>query len=177
MYIISVPPNWKIHVGNCYTFTPPEQEYARTQSNIEEAVSLCFNQTPHWHALARHLIEEIILRGNIQNSSHNIPPQILCACDMLSDPHAKYGNFSEIAKKIGMSRSIFFRMFRQYIRITPQQYRETRMLTQAANLLEVSSISLDEISEMSGFSDQCYFSRRFKAHFGVSPSEYRKHKL
>lgn len=46
-------------------------------------------------------------------------------------------------------------------------------LMNAANLLENTSLSCDEIAEKCGFCDLAHFSKYFKNHFGTSPSKYR----
>lgn len=176
-FVPDISVDWKNLSGNCFIYTPSEQESARLRNNMDEVLLLFGHHVQGWHVLTKHLIEEIILRGNMQNSISHIPPQILHACSILSDPTKNHYSFSEIAKKIGMSRSVFFRSFKKYIKTTPQRYREARMLKRAVDLLEVSTFSLNEISAMSGFSDQYYFSRRFKTQFGISPGEYRKQKM
>ena len=46
-------------------------------------------------------------------------------------------------------------------------------LTSAANLLENTALSCDEIAQKCGFCDLAHFSKCFKNHFGVNPSKYR----
>ena len=47
-------------------------------------------------------------------------------------------------------------------------------MQKAGELVGISDLSMNEISEMLGFDDPLYFSKKFKTHFGVSPSQYRK---
>ena len=46
-------------------------------------------------------------------------------------------------------------------------------LTNAANLLENTDLSCEEIATACGFCDSAYFSRYFKSYFGISPSKFR----
>ena len=46
-------------------------------------------------------------------------------------------------------------------------------ITNAANLLENTAFSCDEIAQICGFSDSSHFSKCFKNYFGVNPSKYR----
>ena len=45
------------------------------------------------------------------------------------------------------------------------------------NIIKSTDISILTLSRRLGFSDQFYFSRRFKEIFGKSPREYRKNQL
>lgn len=47
-------------------------------------------------------------------------------------------------------------------------------ISEAEQLLVSSSISIKDLGQKFGYSDQLYFSRRFKEKFGKSPQEYRK---
>ena len=53
------------------------------------------------------------------------------------------------------------------------QYLIHVRLMKAANLLENTSLSCDQIAKRCGFFDLSYFSKYFKTHFGISPSKYR----
>jgi transcriptional regulator GlxA family with amidase domain len=47
----------------------------------------------------------------------------------------------------------------------------------AEQMLKNSTMSVAEISERLGFSEQFYFSKCFKQNFGLPPREYRKTKI
>lgn len=47
-------------------------------------------------------------------------------------------------------------------------------LRQAARLLLFTSLTVDEVAQQVGFQSNFYFSRRFKQHYGLSPSAYRE---
>ena len=100
-FVPDISVDWKNLSGNCFIYTPSEQESARLRNNMDEVLLLFGHHVQGWHVLTRHLIEEIILRGNMQNSISHIPQQILHACSILSDPTKNHYSFSEVAKKIG----------------------------------------------------------------------------
>ena len=56
---------------------------------------------------------------------------------------------------------------------TPQQYLIEYKLKKACDLLRKSSYSVSEISSLSGFSSQSYFSKIFKKNINMTPLEYR----
>ena len=51
---------------------------------------------------------------------------------------------------------------------------EEMVMSEAQSQLLYSNRSIREISEALGYSDQFYFSRRFKKCFSTTPSKYRK---
>lgn len=57
--------------------------------------------------------------------------------------------------------------------ITIMQKLESIRMEEAKRLLNTTSMQGQEISERTGFSDQFYFSKRFKQVVGVTPTEYR----
>ena len=60
--------------------------------------------------------------------------------------------------------------------MTPLQYRDKLVVDKAKVMLKLEEITISEIAEILGFADVAYFSRFFKKHVGVSPSEFAKDK-
>ena len=54
------------------------------------------------------------------------------------------------------------------------QYHNSARMKKACRLLRSTLLSVGEIADRLGFSDTMYFSRKFRAYAGVSPTEYRK---
>ena len=48
------------------------------------------------------------------------------------------------------------------------------LLQKARELVGISEIPMGEIAGMLGFEDALYFSKKFRAYYGMSPSQYRK---
>jgi len=55
-------------------------------------------------------------------------------------------------------------------------YIDNAVLAKAKQLLETPSLSIAQISARLGFYDQFYFARRFKKHYNMTPSAYRRSK-
>ena len=54
------------------------------------------------------------------------------------------------------------------------EWLNQRRLQMASQYLSSTRKTISEIAAMCGFSDQFYFSRVFRRHFGQSPLRYRK---
>lgn len=81
---------------------------------------------------------------------------------------------SEIAENVYVSKSTLTKHFQQELGLSVNQYIYDIVMSEAGRILLASNVSILTISEKFGFSDQFYFSRRFKEKFGVSPRDYRK---
>lgn len=80
----------------------------------------------------------------------------------------------DYAKSRSMSVSWFLRNFKEFIGQPPAQYLLAIRMNNAVSLLETTDYNVAEISVIVGYDNPLYFSRLFKKHKGVSPSEYRK---
>ena len=58
--------------------------------------------------------------------------------------------------------------------MTPTTYIKINRLNKAVNLLSTNNYSVSEVASLCGFNEPNYFTRCFKAHFGKSPTEYKK---
>jgi AraC-like DNA-binding protein len=94
--------------------------------------------------------------------------------DYLNDNYADKLTAPQAAALSGMSQSTFNRFFKQATGTTFVDYLTQLRLTKARQLLRDHSLTIAEISNCVGFTDQSYFDKRFKAHFGKSPRECRE---
>jgi AraC family transcriptional regulator of arabinose operon len=72
----------------------------------------------------------------------------------------------------GMSQ--FVRCFKNTTGKTPTKYRIDSKIAKAKEMLLSSSLPMNQIAALCGYSDPLYFSRIFKKKVGVPPKEYRK---
>ena len=83
----------------------------------------------------------------------------------------------EIAKRIGISYSLFRRIFKENMGTSPAQYQMDIRLKKAQELLTTTNYSIAKIAEILGFSDTAQFSTFFRKRQIMTPREYRnKHK-
>ena len=87
-----------------------------------------------------------------------------------TDPAMKVSTLCQIAN---LSDTQFRRHFFEVYQTTPVKYLQTLRVNFASDLLVNSSLSVDEISFMSGFSDPKYFSFVFKKLKHYPPSAFR----
>jgi len=81
---------------------------------------------------------------------------------------------SHLAGLTQVSCGYFRVLFREVTGTTPTEYLTSLRLKNACTLLYQTNLSIKEIAASVGFSDQLYFSRVFRKHYGTSPLAYRK---
>lgn len=93
----------------------------------------------------------------------------------ISDPQLSN---SILAKLLGFSEVHFRKQFTQLYGMPPHKYIVDLRIRRAMQLLTDGILSVSAISEQCGFSSVYHFSRAFKRHMGISPSEFsRKNRL
>lgn len=83
-------------------------------------------------------------------------------------------NGEQIAQAVFVSPNRLFKRFKAETGITIGAYMDRLILMRATQLLADAELSIGEISRQLGFCDQFYFSNRFKALSGHTPTQYRK---
>ena len=104
----------------------------------------------------------------------DLSPEIASAADRLGDDQTGSLDLQQLAAEVGLSYDTFRRRFTAQVGQSPSAYRSGRRLQTAATLLRLTDLTHREIARVLGFADEFHLSRRFRAHFGVSPRDYRR---
>ena len=80
----------------------------------------------------------------------------------------------QLASDMCMSRMTFYRKIQSATRQKPTEFIRTIRLRRAAELLREGRLTISEITYDTGFSSVSYFSRCFRAMYGVSPTQWVK---
>ncbi len=83
----------------------------------------------------------------------------------------------DIAQLVGVSRRQLERLFKQHLDSLPSRYYTELRLNRARQLLQQSSQSILQVGLGCGFSSGGHFSSAYRARFGVTPREQRRHPL
>ena len=73
-----------------------------------------------------------------------------------------------------LSKYNFMRKFKTITGSPVHKFIIDYRMMQAKRLLSTTELNVKEVALHVGFSDNMYFSRAFKKHFGISPSEYKE---
>ncbi|WP_299969632.1 AraC family transcriptional regulator [uncultured Roseobacter sp.] len=83
-------------------------------------------------------------------------------------------DMEHMARSVGLSRPHFFKLFKQYMGVTPNVYMNTLRSERAIEELLQTEKSVTDIAFDLGFSSQASFTRFFSSNVGIAPSEYRR---
>lgn len=107
-------------------------------------------------------------------SSVSIHPAVsTCAALLTSDPERAW-TLRELGQLTHLSSEHLAREFKRTLGIPPMEFLARERLERAAGLLLASDQTVSHIAQRVGYNDANFFARRFRAHFGISPREYRK---
>lgn len=79
----------------------------------------------------------------------------------------------DIADTCGLNRSYFGKVFKDAVGRSPQEFLMNYRMIKATELLKLTQLSIGDISNAVGYTNQLHFSRAFKNIYGVSPREWR----
>lgn len=94
--------------------------------------------------------------------------------DYLDRHYVEDLSVAELSANFNMSSSYFAHFFKQYAQKSVIEYVNETRIMHAKNFLEKEDLPISEIALRVGFSDINYFSRKFKAITGITPTEYKK---
>ncbi|MCF0105515.1 MAG: helix-turn-helix transcriptional regulator [Holdemanella sp.] len=80
----------------------------------------------------------------------------------------------DLCYQFSISRSSLQSLFRTYLNVAPKQYISHLKLKKSKELIKENKYTISQISSMLGFTSIHYFSRKFKAYYGINPTDYAK---
>ena len=80
---------------------------------------------------------------------------------------------AEVAEKLGLSYETFRKQFERQSGESPARFRAGKRLDAARSLLLHTTMTSRQIADSLGYSEEAYFSKRFKQVVGVSPRAFR----
>ena len=152
----------------------------RPEDNIYEelfgkAVAMCAESSFPYSSFKSFLYSLITdLSNNFNKTTAKKEDYILEPCiRYMKSCDFRSVSVSKLAELCHISESCFRRRFKGYFGVSPHDYIISQRITKAKELLQNNRYTVNEVSELSGFTDPSYFSKAFKNSCSVSPSKYR----
>lgn len=136
-----------------------------------------FNQSPSSSHFEIHSAAMQVILGVFQAArsidDKKQPKWLTRVLHELESSIARPPTVKDLAKIAGVSPAHLSRTFLLLYGKTIREHHRHRRLTAAAQKVVNSTTCLADIAASSGFCDQAHFTKSFKQHFGMTPSEYR----
>jgi AraC-like DNA-binding protein len=99
--------------------------------------------------------------------------EVRAVCDYLAGHCGEPVSLDTLVGFAGLSKYHLLRAFTKETGITPYSYLETLRIDRAKALLK-QGISVAEVAQTAGFSDQSHFTNAFKRFIGLTPGQFRR---
>ena len=96
------------------------------------------------------------------------------AIDLMQENLLKDKLMQWVAKKVGVSRSRLYELFKNELNSSPKMIQNCMLLEAATRYMAHTEIDMVSLSKILGFSSAANFSRFFRSHKGITPTSYRK---
>lgn len=114
-----------------------------------------------------------VSRHKVKTSNRKMPRWLEDVRDILHEQFLEPPKLAAIGESVGVHPAHLAREFRKHFRFTVGEYLRRLRVEHACRELSASEATLAQIALNAGFSDQSHFSRVFKRHTSMTPSEYR----
>lgn len=143
---------------------------ASLEMPLDSSVSLIFKLFLI-EMLKAHPKNQISFASDLQNDA---PDDIFETLYYIHSHLEENVTVEKLAEVAGFNPSYFSRYFKRHMGVSPVKYINEHKMNFARHFISTTDMPLKEVAAMLGYPDQFAFSKKFKDHFGVSPSEFRK---
>ncbi|MFS0726887.1 response regulator transcription factor [Paenibacillus sp. 1P07SE] len=144
--------------------------YAPERLELPERLT-SWHEVAHWLRASRNLLADRLSKPLY---SAEVREAILGAAWQVHERLAEPLQATVLARESHMSRSYFSQCFRDLLGMPFNEYVRYHRMEQAKAYLRETNHTVLWVAEQIGYTDEKYFSRRFREHTGCLPSEYRQ---
>lgn len=170
---------WAISAGLAHNYKDDQQLLQQGMLIYDALYSWAkyLQKEKHTQQPFEHLLLNVFNRfiRDKQSKGKKIPAWAQELKDIIQDHIDTNLSLKELSKDLDINPSYLSREFSKHFdNLSFGDYIRKQRIDKAIELMATPSYSLTEIAYLTGFSDQSHFTRIFKKHTGVSPSDYRK---
>ena len=141
------------------------------------AMDILDNYTRQYYCVGTlYKICDYMIENSADKEESEVENSLIYVKNVISYIQLKYTEpvkIEQIAFALGLNRSYLTRLFKDATGYSLQEYLVTYRMKMAAKLLNNESMNVSEVAANVGYTDTFTFSKAFKRHFGLSPSDYR----
>ena len=83
----------------------------------------------------------------------------------------------DVSNHVGLNSNYLCTIFKKETHVTPKDYLTQVRMNEACALLKSTELPIGSIASSVGYTDQLLFSKMFKKHLNLSPTNYRKDRI
>lgn len=128
-----------------------------------------------WLLLVLNQLADTIRRDyrDVFHGSARIHVAVEQAAQWFEQNPASAWTLDDIARRLQLAKAYFVRLFKSQTGLSPMAFLHRTRAEHAARMLLQTQTPIGRIGQRVGWDDPAYFSRRFKAYYGVNPTQYR----
>ena len=96
------------------------------------------------------------------------------ACHYIEENLSQEITIDDLTEVVHLSKFYFIRLFKRYMGVSPYRYVQITRINRAKELLITTDYRVNEIADMTGFSNATRFTKLFSEMTGTTPTKYRK---
>ncbi len=167
---------WTLDERNFFFYNNPE-----LSQTINKLITICQSTNLTKDVLADLALQELIVQiSQSQNvtaiNNNRTMEQNSYLTEILAYIQANLTakiNLQDIANKVGLSTTSFYRLFKRELGMSPLEYIMLERIKLAKQLLKDQNAYIKNVCYETGFEDSNYFIRAFKLHEGITPKQYQ----
>lgn len=146
-----------------------------TLENMRKARSLKYGRELRLQGLLGIFLSELIelAEKNDIHGANQIEMYIKKVIQYIETNYSRDITIDDISRHIGLNRNYFSSLFKEKMKLPPQQYLISYRINKACELMSNTGLSISDISRSVGYNDPLGFSKIFKKFKGCSPRDYR----
>jgi AraC-like DNA-binding protein len=144
-----------------------------TVRKLLSIIELALNPTNEGQIAANIELEKLIFSIYEIHKSFTSDNKLDGVLKLMRENIDRWYQVSELAQLCDLSDDQFRRLFVAQNGMNPKEYMEQLKMNLASERILADDTPINEIAQSLGYTDQFHFSKRFKKHHGLSPTEYR----
>jgi len=146
------------------------QLFKQIYHNYQASNDLCVFRN---HQLLYELMGEIFKTIAEKKQDFKINPKIVQVAQKIYSSFSESLDINQLIEQTGLSRTYFYKCFKQYTGSTPLDLIISLRLEKAKELLRLTNSPIADLAMLCGYDDPVYFAYLFKRQTGYTPTQYR----
>ena len=128
---------------------------------------------PEITGIGMSMIDDFINLVHSKNADQNLSKPVRSCCDYIESHLEEKLAISDLARRVGYTDYYLSRKFKSETGLSVNDYIKNARIRRAKTLMTTTDLSIQEISDILGFSARSFFAEVFKQVVGIPPAQWR----